>query len=163
MSRIPIIQSGITRYFDGPPPYETKKQWIKQGTRHDPEMRVYVRNQPVTIDEKWYRSIVIANLEVADHLQGQGYYRDFATWLEEFAASHHYIQAIYYEQVSSRDLGRTLQKHNYTRCWSYASAECSDDPQRDYYKWVKAEPSDCDIDLCEIGEFLSLNKSRKQN
>jgi hypothetical protein len=110
MSRIPSIQSGITRYFDGPPPYETKKQWIRQGT----DMRVYVRNCPVAIDGKWFLSIVIANIEVAGHLRGQGYYRDFEAWLEGFAASHHYIQLIYYEHVINRDLARMLQKHNYT-------------------------------------------------
>jgi hypothetical protein len=157
MSSIPNIQSGITRYFDGPLPYETKKQWIRQGT----DMRVYVRNCPVAIDGKWFLSIVIANIEVAGHLRGQGYYRDFEAWLEGFAASHHYIQLIYYEQVINRDLARMLQKHNYTLHSRYAAAKCYDDPRGDYYKWVKAVPSAYDIRLCEIEKFLSRNKSPK--
>lgn len=95
----------------------------------------YLRNTAKAIDGQMYHALVIAKVELTPELQGKGYFRQLCTFVEEFAASHPFVQVVVHECVLNPELAAMHQRHGYIEV-----PQSEGSPASDFYKWAKRLP-----------------------
>jgi hypothetical protein len=130
---LPTIRRDIEKMF----PHASLRFPVSKMLHQGRAVSAYLRNTAIVVDGKRYHAIVVANVDIAPHKRGKGYFRELCTFVESFAIAHPFIQVIQHECVLNPDVAEMHLKHGYD-----GVAQAEGLPWSHYYKWAKSCPTD---------------------
>lgn len=131
MALIPSIETQVRAMFPEAPLRVPVSRELWQGR----VFSVYLRNSGKVIDGKIFHSIVVAKVDLSPAKAGVGYFRELCTFVETFAVSHPFIQAIFHECVLNPDVAAMHLRHGYLEI-----PHSEGFPSSDFVKWAKPSP-----------------------